>query len=67
MGNIRRRLELLEDRAAPETPSEARSEARARMRAYLDEIAAARREGRAPSEEAEAVMEAFERRRARGS
>jgi hypothetical protein len=37
------------------------------MKAVLDEIAAARREGREPSEEATAVMEAIERRRARES
>jgi hypothetical protein len=33
------------------------------MKAVLEEIATARREGREPSEEAMAVMEAIERRR----
>ena len=71
MGSIERRLESLEGRQgpAPESPepSEARSEARERMRAVLDELAAARREVREPSAEAAAVMEAVERRRRRGA
>jgi hypothetical protein len=69
MGSIRRRLEVLEGRGVPgpAEPSEARSEARERIRACLDEIAAARREGREPSAEAAAVMEAVERRRRRGA
>ncbi len=66
MGSIERRLEALEGRAPPE-PAEARSEVRARMKAVLDEIAAARREGRAPSPWAQAIGEAIERRRARES
>jgi hypothetical protein len=64
VGSLGRRLEALEGRAPPGPLSEARSEARQRMKAVLDEIAAARREGREPSEEAVAVMRAFEERRA---
>jgi hypothetical protein len=37
------------------------------MRAVLDELAAAKREGREPSEEAAAIMEGIQRRRARES
>ncbi len=58
---MNRRLEALEARAEPELPRN--PEARARMRALLDELAAARREGRPPSPEALAVCEAFEKRR----
>jgi hypothetical protein len=62
--SLERRLERLEGHIEPpEKP--ARAQVRARMKAVLDEIAAARREGREPSEEATAVMEAIERRRAR--
>jgi hypothetical protein len=62
VGSLERRLEALEGRTtSPENPE--RSEAKERMRAALDEIAAARREGREPSEEAAAVSEAIERRR----
>jgi hypothetical protein len=46
---------------------ERRERVREQMRTVLDEMAAARREGREPSEEARAVMEAFERRRSRES
>jgi hypothetical protein len=61
--SVHRRLERLEVRVVPE-PSRKSSEARARMKASLDEFAAAKREGRAPSAEAEAVAEAIlERRR----
>jgi hypothetical protein len=59
--SLHRRLERLEDRVKPE-PSRKSSEARAHMRAALDEIAAARREGRAPSAEAAVVAEAILRR-----
>jgi cytochrome P450 len=62
MGSLERRLESLEGRQGPPPESPEHREARARMRACLDEIAAARREGREPSEEAVAVMKAFERR-----
>jgi hypothetical protein len=61
VGSLEKRLELLEGRATPPENTGAGE----RMRAVLDEIAAARREGRAPSEEAAAVMEAFEERRRR--
>jgi hypothetical protein len=64
VGSLERRLEALEVRVVPEPP---RSQTRERVRAALGEIAAARREGSAPSEEAVAVMEAIERRRARES
>jgi hypothetical protein len=62
--SVRRRLEALEGRGTrPETEaSEARAKAREHINACLDELAAAKREGREPSEEARAVMEAFERR-----
>jgi hypothetical protein len=66
VGSIERRLEALERRTTPPENPE-RGEARARIRAVLDEIAAARREGRKPSEEATAVMEALRRRRERES
>jgi hypothetical protein len=59
MGSIERRLEALEGRGTPPENTEAKE----RMRAVLDEIAAARREGRELSEEATAVMEAIERKR----
>jgi hypothetical protein len=63
--SVHRRLERLEERAKPE-PSR-NPEARARMKAYLDELAAAKREGRALSAEAEAISQALERRRQRES
>jgi hypothetical protein len=66
VGSLERRLAHLEGRATPPVNTEP-SEARERMRAVLDEIAAAKREGREPSEEATAVMEAIERKRARES
>jgi hypothetical protein len=64
-----KKLESLEGQRRPDLqPDEARhSEARARIKECLDELAAARREGREPSEEAVAVGEAIERRRARES
>ena len=62
------KLEALEGQTRqdlqPDEAGFARSEARARMKECLDEIAAARREGRAPSGEAVAVFEAIQRRRA---
>jgi cytochrome P450 len=69
VGSIEKRLEALEVLAklAPGEATPRRSEARARMKAVLDEIAAARREGRAPHEEAADVMEAIERSRAHES
>jgi hypothetical protein len=50
---------------SPERPG--RAAARAIMKAHLDEIAAARREGRPIEEETLAVMEAIKRRRAHES
>jgi hypothetical protein len=62
LGGLVRRLKALEgSSSSPERPE--RTEVRARMKAVLDEIATARREGREPSEEAMAVMEAIKRRR----
>jgi hypothetical protein len=62
MGSLnRRRLERLEAQTEPERDPEVR----ARMKALLDELANARREGRPPSQEARAVSEYFERRRER--
>jgi hypothetical protein len=63
------KLEALEGQTRQDLqPDEARhSEARARMKECLDEIAAARREGRAPPPWAEAIGEAIKRRRARES
>ena len=49
--SLHSKVERLDDRVKPE-PSRKSPEARARMSAGLDEIAAARREGRAPSREA---------------
>ena len=63
---LKDRLEALKARATPEPPPH--PETRARMKAALDELAAARREGRPPSREAREVSEAFEeRRRERGA
>ena len=60
------RLRRLEARTEPERPRD--PEVRARMNALLDELANARREGRAPSREAREVSEAFrKRRRERGA
>jgi hypothetical protein len=64
VGSLERRLEALEGRGTHPENTE-HSEARERIRAVLDEIAAARREGREPSEEASVVIEAFERRLSR--
>jgi hypothetical protein len=61
------RLEVLEGERSGEPDNPARANVRERMRAFLDEIAAAKREGRAPSAEAQAISEAIERRRARES
>ena len=66
MGSLERRLEVLEGRLEPPERPE-RTEVRERMRIVLDELAAAKREGREPSEEATAVMEAFRERRERDS
>jgi hypothetical protein len=64
MRGIERRLEALEGRIEPpESPR--RAEARAMMKAHLDEISAARREGRPIAPETVAVFEAIERRRGR--
>lgn len=52
MGNLERRLEALEGRVpAPEPPS--KSEARERMKAHLDRVAALRRGELDPEETAE--------------
>lgn len=68
MAGLEDRLRRLEERQgqgdarssqAPESP------ARARMRASLEEFAAAKREGRAPSAEAQAVAAAILGRRRR--
>jgi len=66
VGSLERRLEVLEGRLEPPERPE-RTEVRERMRIVLDELAAAKREGREPSEEATAVMEAFRERRERDS
>jgi hypothetical protein len=71
--SIHKRLEKLEalegqtrQDLQPDEAGFARSEARrARMKEYLDEIAAARRGGRALAPWAEAIGEAIKRRRAR--
>jgi hypothetical protein len=70
VGSLERRLEVLEGQSSPTRGASLdarRAAARERIRAVLDEIAAARREGREPSEEASVVSEAIERRRARES
>ena len=58
-------LRRLRKEAPTERPPD--PENRARMKAVLDELAAARREGRPPSREAREVSEAFEERRRRGA
>jgi hypothetical protein len=59
MGSLnRRRLERLEARTEPELDPAVRE----RMKELLDELAAARREGRPPSREAREVSEYFRRR-----
>ncbi len=63
MGRIEHRLERLEARTEPQQLDPA---VRERMKAVLDELAAARREGRPPSQEAREVAEYFRRRRERG-
>ena len=63
MGSVRRRLEVLEDRMPlPKPPG--RTEAQARMRAYLDQVARLRRGELSEEEEAEVEAEsvAVERR-----
>ena len=61
MGSMERRLEALEARTAPVRASD--PAVRARMKALLDELAAARREGRPPSREALDIVEAIRKRR----
>jgi hypothetical protein len=61
MGRIGRRLEALEARTEPGGASD--PEVRARMKALLDALANARREGRPPSPEAREFSEAFRKRR----
>ena len=61
--SLHKRLERLEGRLSGQSTGTSGSPNRARMRAFLDEFAAAKREGRAPSAEAEAVSEAILRRR----
>jgi hypothetical protein len=67
--SIHKRLEKLEGQARPDLqPDEggfARREVRARMKECLDEMAAARRGGRAPAPWAEAIAEAIKGSRAR--
>ena len=58
----RRRLEALEELVRTRRPGPSSAEARARMRAVLEELADAKREGRPPSREALAVGEALSRR-----
>ena len=59
----RRRLEVLEEQLRrARRPGPSNAEARERMRAALEELADAKREGRAPSREALAVGEALSRR-----
>jgi hypothetical protein len=55
------RLEVLEGQSAGTPDSPARATVRERMKAYPDEIAAAKREGRALSAEAEALREQEQR------
>jgi hypothetical protein len=62
LGSLERRLEALEGRMEPLERQE-RAEAGEIMKAHLDEIAAARREGRPIAPETVAVIEAIERRR----
>ena len=72
-GGIHRRLESLEEQlrarrpgpsaeARTRRPGPSNAEARERMRAALEELADAKREGRPPSREALAVGEALSRR-----
>ena len=68
-GGIHRRLKSLEElararrlRADYRKKTDPPTEARARMRAALEELADAKREGRPPSREALAVGEALSRR-----
>ena len=59
------RLRRLEAATEPERSRD--PEVRVRVKALLDELASARREGRPPSQEAHELSEAFgERRRERG-
>jgi hypothetical protein len=65
LGDRLRRLEGARAERLPQPPEDLSR--RARMKAYLDELAAAKREGREPSAEAKAISEAMERRRERES
>jgi hypothetical protein len=65
LGDRLRRLEDLEEHRAARSAPTYESPARARMKEHLDELAAAKREGRPPSAEAPAISEAIERRRQR--
>ncbi len=62
---LKGRLEALAARVEPERPPD--PEVRARMRAVLDEIAAAKRDGKPLSQEAAAVCEYFRERRKHGA
>ena len=66
MGGVGDRLRRLEARAKPERRP-GNPENRVRMRAVLEELANAKREGRPPSREAAEVAEAIESRRSRGA
>jgi hypothetical protein len=66
MARIEKRIQDLEGRIGPPERSEKKS-AKERIRAYLDEIAAAKREGREPSAEAAAVFGALRERLGRGA
>jgi hypothetical protein len=65
VGGLEGRLTKIEARIKP-VPSSS-PEARARIRAFLEELAAAKREGRALSAEAESISQAMQRRRQRES
>ncbi len=60
MGSMERCLEALEARTAPVRASD--PAVRARLKALLDELANARREGRPPSREAREMSEAFRKK-----
>jgi hypothetical protein len=62
-----RKLEVLEGQRAARSAPTPESPARVRMRAFLEKLAAAKREGRALSAEAEAISQAMQRRRQRES
>jgi len=62
---MNRRLGALEARTEPERASDDPEVMARQMKAVLDELAAARRDGRPPSREAREVAEAFRRRERR--